>query len=429
MSITQQSSLHFNSQIVVTDNGKRVSSFGGLTLFREFTDAIHLDYRLRECGFVEWRRNPQHSMMKLASYAIAQRVCGFVTDTSANALRRDPVWQALWGRLLPSQASISRFYQTFRDNLPALAGLHRLSLSLANLKLNHTRGTLVFDMDSTNFNAYGHQEGVEFNGHYDKMGLHPFVVYEGRTGLLLDIELRSGAVYTSNNAENYMDQLLAHFADRNVILRGDSGFATPKIYDMASAHGADFVIRLKDNTLLKRLPPLVVANDPNFKLDGQEHFYSFFYQSPNWQQPHRLILMAKQNVEDLYPTYQYFITSLQSSAATVVQFYRKRGQMENYIKETKSGFFADRVSSHNFFVNEARMMIACLAYNIMQLMKLLVFPAHQRIWQIDTIRTHLLDIAASVATHARKTWINLTSSHPGLVLFWKILANTQRFRL
>ncbi|WP_220095325.1 IS1380 family transposase, partial [Schleiferilactobacillus shenzhenensis] len=299
----------------------------------------------------------------------------------------------------------------------------------ANLKLGRMHGTLVFDMDSTNFNAYGHQEGVEFNGHYNEMGLHPFVVYEGRTGLLLDIELRSGAVYTSNNAENYLAQLLDHFSERSVVLRGDSGFATPKIYDMAADHGVDYVIRFKDNALLKKLPSLVVASDPDFTLDGKEHFYSFHYQSPRWREPHRLILVAKQNVEELMPTYQYFITSLKSKAETVVQFYRKRGQMENYIKETKSGFFADHVSSQNFFVNEARMMIACLAYNIMQLMKLLVFPPRQRIWQIGTIRTHLLDIAASVSAHARKTWINLTCGHPGLGLFWPILENIQRLQV
>lgn len=70
------------------------------------------------------------------------------------------------------------------------------------------------------------------------MGYHPLVIYEGRTGLLLDVELRNGRVYTSARAQIYLAQLLDRCAHRSVILRGDSGFATPKIYDLAEARHA-----------------------------------------------------------------------------------------------------------------------------------------------------------------------------------------------
>lgn len=38
--------------------------------------------------------------------------------------------------------------------------------------------------------------------------------------------------------------------------------------------------------------------------------------------------------------------------------------MENYIKEAKNGFGLDRMNSHSFQVNEARMMLPLLAYNL-----------------------------------------------------------------
>lgn len=114
---------------------------------------------------------------------------------------------------------MSRFYQTFQNNLTALTGLYKLALHLADLKLGTMRGNLILDMDSTHFDTFGKQEGVEFNAHYQVPRLHPWVVYEGRTGLLLDIQLRNGAAFSSVNAGQYLDDLLDHYADRKVTLR------------------------------------------------------------------------------------------------------------------------------------------------------------------------------------------------------------------
>lgn len=430
MSRVQGLHAEFNRKLVITDNGSRISSFGGLMMVREFMGKIQWNGRITECvPFEDWRVLPTHRYEDLLSLGVMQRITGFATDTSMNILRQDPIWLKVWDGRLPAQATMTRFFQTFRQNLPALAGLHALALQLANIKLKHMRGNLVLDMDSTHFDTFGHQEGAAFNGHYQAVGYHPWVVYEGRTGLLLDIQLRSGEVFTSVNAGSYLDDLLVHYRERSVTLRGDSGFATPEVYEAAERNGVNYVIKFRDNELLKGLSPDIVSHDPAFWDDEREHYYVTQYQAASWSRPRRLIIVAQKKVENLDVTYQYFLTSLRSPAKTVVQFYRKRGQMENYIKETKGGFFANQLSSSNFFVNEARMMVACLAYNLMQLMRLLVFPPRQRLWQIDTIRTHLLYIAASVADHARQTWINLTRGHPGQPIFWKILKNVQAMRV
>jgi len=38
--------------------------------------------------------------------------------------------------------------------------------------------------------------------------------------------------------------------------------------------------------------------------------------------------------------------------------------MENYIKEAKNGFYFDYMNSHTFQVNEVKMMLTLLAYNL-----------------------------------------------------------------
>lgn len=61
--------------------------------------------------------------------------------------------------------------------------------------------------------------------------------------------------------------------------------------------------------------------------------------------------------------------------------------MENFIKEAKDGFGFDQMKSHDFIVNEARMMISLLAYNFTNWLRTLTFPPVAKGIQIQTIRT------------------------------------------
>lgn len=51
------------------------------------------------------------------------------------------------------------------------------------------------------------------------------------------------------------------------------------------------------------------------------------------------------------------------------QFYRERGNAENFIKERKAGFFGDKTDSSTMIKNEVRMMMGCLAYNLYLFLK------------------------------------------------------------
>ncbi|WP_317939581.1 transposase, partial [Tetragenococcus halophilus] len=88
---------------------------------------------------------------------------------------------------------------------------------------------LVLDLDSTCCPTYGKQEAGEYIYHYGLNGYHPFVAFEGLTGLALDVRHRHGKSYTSTHAEDYLVEMLAHYQQRSsdptMLVRGDSGFA------------------------------------------------------------------------------------------------------------------------------------------------------------------------------------------------------------
>ncbi|MBF9665078.1 transposase [Streptococcus pseudopneumoniae] len=64
------------------------------------------------------------------------------------------------------------------------------------------------------------------------------------------------------------------------------------------------------------------------------------------------------------------LTNLSSvDSEELFQFYRERGNAENFIKERKAGFFGDKTDSSTMVKNEVRMMMGYLAYNLYLFLK------------------------------------------------------------
>jgi hypothetical protein len=116
MSRVQSLPADFNHNLVMTDNGSRVSSFGGLVMVREFMDKIQWDCRIAECvPFEDWRVRPTHAYKDLLSLGALQRVAGFATDTSMKYPAAGPnLAQSLgWPLASPSH------HDAILSNLPA----------------------------------------------------------------------------------------------------------------------------------------------------------------------------------------------------------------------------------------------------------------------------------------------------------------------
>ena len=59
--------------------------------------------------------------------------------------------------------------------------------------------------------------------------------------------------------------------------------------------------------------------------------------------------------------YTFVVTNMDSSSEYLIKFYCKRGMMENFMKESKSGFDFVSVSSHTRIVNANRLQVHALA--------------------------------------------------------------------
>ncbi len=335
MSIVNTFSLQSNRQIKINFDGGDLSSDAGLLLIKEFINKLGIE-RLLNRSFktndsAVFRYHTDRDNLLQMIYMI---IAGYFEDDASDELTKDPVFKAvLENSALASQPTVSRFFNRMdEDTLKQFQEISQiLRKRIYSIQMPQA---VILDLDSTLLAAYGKQEGRAFNFHYRSNGYHPLVCYDGITGDLIKIQLRDGAAYSCTGVTNFLqpilDEYLNDYPTIHLLLRGDSGFATPDLYKQCEENGTSYVIRL----------------------------------------------------------------------------------MENFIKESKSGFDFSAVSSHNRIVNANRVQVHALAYNIFNWFRRLVLSAKMRKQRIDTVRLKLLKIATKVVHSARYITFKLCSSCP-----------------
>ena len=335
MSIVNTFSLQSNRQIKINFDGGDLSSDAGLLLIKEFISKLGIE-RLLNRSFktndsAVFRYHTDRDNLLQMIYMI---MAGYFEDDASDELTKDPVFKAVLEKsALASQPTVSRFFNRMdEDTLKQFQEISQiLRKRIYSIQMPQA---VILDLDSTLLAAYGKQEGRAFNFHYRSNGYHPLVCYDGITGDLIKIQLRDGAAYSCTGVTNFLqpilDEYLNDYPTIHLLLRGDSGFATPDLYKQCEENGTSYVIRL----------------------------------------------------------------------------------MENFIKESKSGFDFSAVSSHNRIVNANRVQVHALAYNIFNWFRRLVLSAKMRKQRIDTVRLKLLKIATKVVHSARYITFKLCSSCP-----------------
>jgi hypothetical protein len=414
----QHDSLNFNNSFSYNFDGGNLSSDSGLLLVRSFIEKMGVKPLLEEACNDSLKRN--HSFASIVEQLIYTNVAGYHADDHSDALRHEPIFTRMLGKsALASQPTISRCMNAMNSN--NLEALNQLLLTTF-IKGNppHKTHEVILDIDSTLFSTFGKQEDAEFNYHYQSNGFHPLVLFNGTNGDLIKLELRSGKVYTSKNIGEFIEPVLKWFEENypntQLILRADSGFGTPELYNLCNTYGTEMLIRQKSYaTLRKNAATLMDEFIEKYKDDfskKHEMYGEFIYQAKSWDFPMRIIMRIERSTEELVPRASFVMTTLKAPPETVIKAYNKRGTMENFIKETKTDFAMDTVSHSNFMANAIKSVIKAIAYNIINIMKRLIFSEKHQKSRLMSIRLLFIKVACKVVMTARKTTFKLCSSYP-----------------
>ena len=432
MSIVNTLALKSNRQIKINFDGGDLSSDADLLLIKEFVSKLGID-KLFEHAFktndsAAFRYHIDKDNLLQMIYLI---IAGYFEDDASDELTNDPVFKAVLEKdALASQPTVSRFFNRMdEDTLNQFLTIGRiLRKRIYSIQMPEA---IILDLDSTLLDTYGKQEGRAFNFHYQSNGYHPLVCYDGITGDLIKIQLRDGNKYSCTGVVDFLqpilDEYLRDYPAIHLLLRGDSGFATPELYKQCEENGTSYVIRLKENAVLREKVSYLVDELDEItkenKVDYAVVYGEFMYQAGPWPYERRVVCKLEKPENQIVYLYTFLVTNMDSSPEYLLKFYSKRGLMENFIKESKNGFDFASVSSHTRIVNANRLQVHALAYNVFNWFRRLALSANMRKQRIDTVRLKLLKIASKVIHSARYTTFKLCSSCPYKNEFYKTFSN------
>lgn len=418
MKSLQQGNFEFNTNISFDFTGGNLSSDSGLLLVREFIRKIGLRKMLNR--YFDDDKKRIHRISSVIEQLIYQSIAGYHADDNADDLRRDPIFtEILEKNALASQPTISRILNGFsEDDVKTFNAILEELYLLFNPASK--KSEIVLDLDSTNTVTYGNQERSEYIVHYQKNGYHPLVLFDGLNGDLMKLILRKGSIYTSKGVKEFLepvvDKLRDQYPQAEVIVRGDSGFAMPELYDLCEDRGLHYVIRLKANSKLYEL-----AKDANSHFNelyhndySQDHelYDEFYYQAGSWSKPRRVICKVQRDAGSLISRTTFIITTLSAAPKDVVSAYNKRGNMENFIKELKLDFGVETLSHSAFAANQAKAMILGIAYMVINAMKRYVLPKKHQSKRMHSLRSFFVKIASRLVSHSRKLLFKFATSYP-----------------
>jgi len=425
-------------RVVAAFDGGQVSSDAGALLLMRTDRAIGLVDRLADC-FVDRRARwaIEHSVRTLVAQRVIGIAAGYEDLNDHDALRSDPLWGAVIGKL-----------ESGRKECEALAGkstLNRLELSLADQvsryhKIGHRAEAIeglfvdlfleahrkaprqiVLDLDATDDPLHGTQEGRFFHGYYDCYCYLPLYIFCGRH--LLAAKLRRADKDGASGAREEVERLVRQIRERwpkvRIILRADSGFAREELMSWCEQNAVDYVFGLARNGRLeKRLAGALREARARAERTGQAArvFREFRYSTiDSWSRRRRVIGKAEQIGEKANP--RFIVTSLDRAQWEGKELYEKfycaRGEMENRIKEAQLELFADRTSTHSFRANQLRLWLASFAYVLVEALRRIGLARTSfALATAGSIRLKLLKIGAVVSVSVRRVKLAMSSAHP-----------------
>lgn len=435
MNSLQQKSLNFNKKLFCDFSGGNLSSDSGLLLVRSFMEKLEVR-SIFEALFNDSVRRT-HEISSVIEQLIYQNIAGYHKDDAADDLRHDHIFTSILDKeALASQPTISRVMNTFKKQ-----DLEKFNYVLEYLykSTNPVKGkeNIILDLDSTNVETYGNQELSEYIYHYAKNGYHPLVVYDGLTKDLMKFELRKGSIYTSTGVKEFLDPVIRSlkktYPKATILVRGDSGFAIPDLYDLCNDHDIKYIIKLKANASLHNLASFNMdLFIESYKTDYSEYhasFDEFLYQAKSWPEERRVVYKIERDALQLDPRTTFIVTNLELGAMDIYSVYNNRGNMENFIKETKLDFGMETLSHSTFAANQAKAMILAIAYSLINAMKRIALPDKHKSKRMITIRSMLIKVAGRFISHSNKFVFKLSSSFPYKRLFMQILIRINQFSL
>jgi hypothetical protein len=405
-----------------------------------------------------------HSREALLTQEVYQILAGYPDGNDAQMLRDDPLWQTLVGvspddeQALASGSTLNRFHHAYTrrdaelpwEERPVLAEvdaaltqrLKILNAYLPELFIGTRRrppAYVILDIDPSADPTHGQQVLTAFHGYFDQHQYFPLFVFDGETGFPLAAWLRPGTVHASCGAvatlQPIVAALRAAWPGVLILVRGDSGLATPEVYEFCDSEGLLYAFGYSSNDVLKERTAQALSDLQTYyawyaQREPQVQRFEVFedYQADTWSRPRRIV--AKIEINRHGTNRRFIVTNLSGQGQGIYHgFYVQRGDTpERPIGELKNGLHMDRLSFHRFRANSLKLLEHTLAYALVVLHReaTAAVPEVARA-EVSTLRQRLWKVGAIVKTSVRRIWFHFSATWPQRELFIRVYQAVRQF--
>lgn len=403
--------------------GGALSSDGGLMLVRQVDRRIGLSAAVADA--LHDPRDPDritHTLRDLVAQRLYGLACGYEDLNDHARLRCDPLMQTAVGKdaELGSSPTLSRLET--RTTRADIVALNRVLVEQFIASQKRPPAERVLDADASDIPLHGDQEQRQFHAYYDHYCYLPLYVYCGQS-LLACVLRRSridGAKHAAAVIKRLVTRLRQAWPDVRIVVRGDSGFCRQRLIRWCERHRVGYIIGVARNARLHKIVEgWEQEMEARYAESGvkQRRILELRYAADSWNIERRIVTRLEFGTQG--PNPRFVVTSLDLPAETLYDaLYCQRGEAENRIKETQLDLFGTRASCHVFLANWLRVLLAGLAYTLMQRLKDMALAGTELARATSaTIRVKLLKIGAAVLRNTRRVRILFASHHPLRELF------------
>jgi len=406
--------------IVVEPVDAHLSTDAGLLPIRQFDESIRLTEQFAGALF-DRRSGPglKHSYLEMTRSRVYGILAGYEDQNDHDALRSDAVFKLVAGCSpegddLASQPTLSRFENAITPK--SLFRLQDVLLDQFVSSFEEPPTRLTFDIDTFDDPTHGDQQLTFFHAFYGQYQYQPRLITCAENDQIVMVALLFGtaspALAIGDDLEYLVARLREVWPDLRIVIRADSGFATPSFYDPCERLQLEYMVGLKMNAVLKRNSDVLVEEAVRrFEETGQSQrlFDAYWYRAGSWPAQRWVVQKVEANAQG---SNRRAVLTNRPGAMVVPEAaydaYADRGESENRNKEQKCGFGADRLSDHRFMANYFRLYLHCLAGNLLVRLRRLVADPPPVEKEANELPTEAL------AGHKRKRWFNRRREHDPL---------------
>jgi len=141
----------------------------------------------------------------------------------------------------------------------------------------------------------------------------------------------------------------------------------------------------------------------------------FRYRPARWAKTYRYVVkrqLTERKKQDLGWHYHVFVTNDEATSALELEVWHlQHADMENRLKEPKSGLGLEKLPTGSFHATWASLLIGQIAFNLLAWFKKLVLPSSYHQATLKTLRPQLLNLAGQLVHSARQWFLVLSNPY------------------